>query len=74
MQTHYAISRDEIFNVANNASLAIKQACGAMSLDNGAEANCTNASYWTSLVGTTLSYDKRNNAKNPTRGLLFAVG
>ena len=29
MQTHYAISRDDIFNVANNASAAIKQACGA---------------------------------------------
>ena len=29
MQTHYAISRDDIFNVANNASAAIKEACGA---------------------------------------------
>ncbi len=34
----------------------------------GNAANCTNSSYWTSLVGTTISYDKRNNAKNPTSG------
>ena len=28
MQTSYSISRDEIFDVQNNASLAIKEACG----------------------------------------------
>ena len=37
------------------------------------EANCTNSSFWTSLVGTTLSYDKRNNAKNPTRGFYLQL-
>ena len=75
MQTHYAISRDDIFNVANNASAAIKQACGASGagLTFGDEANCTNSSFWTSLVGTTLSYDKRNNAKNPTRGFYLQL-
>ena len=75
MQTHYAISRDDIFNVANNASAAIKQACGASGagLTFGNEANCTNSSFWTSLVGTTLSYDKRNNVKNPTRGFYLQL-
>ncbi len=28
----------------------------------------------TSLVGTSVSYDKRNNAKNPTEGLFFQAG
>ena len=39
MQTHYSISRDQIFNVANDASLAIKEACGDTNLKNGSEAN-----------------------------------
>ena len=67
MQTHYTISRDEIFNVANNASAAIKEACGASG------AACVWAAVGelhelivlTSLVGTSLSYDKRNNAEEP---------
>ena len=76
MQTHYTVSRDEIFDVANNASAAIKQACGASGagLTFGDEANCTNSSYWTSLVGTTLTYDTRNHAEEPDAWLLLPVG
>jgi outer membrane protein insertion porin family len=59
MQTNYTASRDQIFNVANGSSLAIQEAAGTS---------------YTSLVGTTLTYDLRNDAKNPTKGLWFQVG
>ncbi len=59
MQTNYTISRDEIFDVVTGASLAIQDAQGVS---------------YTSLVGTTLTYDLRNDAKNPTKGLWFSAG
>ena len=43
----------------DDASLAIQQAEGTS---------------YTSLVGTTLTYDLRNDAKNPTKGLWFQAG
>ena len=78
MQTFYGLSRDEIFDVEDRASLAIKQACGDANIghplnidgdrNTNAEADCKNGAYWTSLAGTTLTYDKRNHPKNPTSG------
>ena len=59
MQTNYTVSRDEIFDVIPGASLAIQDAEGTS---------------YTSLVGTTLTYDLRNDAKNPTKGLWFQAG
>ncbi len=59
MQTNYTASRDEIFDVQPGTSLAIQQADGVS---------------FTSLVGTTLTYDLRNNAKNPDQGALFPGG
>ena len=38
-----------------------------------AESDCSDDSYWTSLVGTTITYDKRNNAKTPTRGFYMQL-
>src|SRR6185295_17995810 len=73
MQTHYALSRDTIFDVSNDASLAIKEACGAKVLAENTNPECSNESYWTSLVGTTITYDKRNNAKTPTRGFYLQL-
>ncbi|MGE3918596.1 MAG: outer membrane protein assembly factor BamA, partial [Hyphomicrobiaceae bacterium] len=59
-QTYYTISRDEIYDVDRTlgddgrvASRAIREAEGVA---------------WTSLVGTSISYDKRNHPKNPTSG------
>jgi outer membrane protein insertion porin family len=72
MQTSYSISQDQIFDVQNNASLAIKEACGDPN-PQPLTVNCTNSSYWTSMVGTVISYDKRNNAKNPNRGYYIEV-
>lgn len=74
MQTSYGLSRDEIFDVSDNASKAIKEACGATDLDEGDTPDCRNKGYWTSLVGTTLTYDKRNNAQNPTSGYFLQAG
>ncbi|MEQ1652523.1 MAG: outer membrane protein assembly factor BamA, partial [Hyphomicrobium sp.] len=75
MQTAYALSRDQIFDVTNNASLAIKEACGDPnpSRDANITPNCTNDAYWTSLVGTTITYDARNHPRNPTRGFYLQL-
>jgi outer membrane protein insertion porin family len=59
MQTSYTASRDQIFNVSPFASRAIQDAQGTS---------------YTSMVGTTLTYDLRNDAKNPTKGLWFQTG
>lgn len=68
MQNYYTFSRDEIFDVADRASLAIKDACGDPAPVFGAPANCQDEVYYTSLVGTSLTYDRRNHPKNPTAG------
>jgi outer membrane protein insertion porin family len=68
MQTHYGLSRDEIYDVKDNASLAIKEACGDPAPTRTGAANCRDEAYYTSLVGTTITYDARNHPKNPTRG------
>ena len=59
MQTNYTLSRDEIFDVDPDASLAIQESEGVS---------------FTSLVGTSLTYDLRNDPKNPTKGLFFQAG
>jgi outer membrane protein insertion porin family len=59
MQTNYTLSRDEIYDVTANSSAAIRDAEGA---------------WYTSLVGTTLTYDLRNDPRNPTKGLWFQAG
>ncbi len=68
MQNYYTFSRDEIFDVSNNASLAIKDACGDPNPVPGATANCQDEVYYTSLIGTSITFDKRNHPKNPTAG------
>ncbi len=78
MQNYYTFSRDEIFDVTNNASLAIKDACGDANINDplnqdgipttNAPADCQDEVYYTSLVGTSLTFDRRNHPKNPTSG------
>jgi outer membrane protein insertion porin family len=65
-QTHYTISRDEIYDVdrvlgsdGRVASRAIREAEGVA---------------YTSLVGTTLTYDRRNHMTNPTSGFYLSGG
>ena len=59
MVNSYTLSNNEISDVQDTASFAIKEAAGA---------------FWTSAVGTTLSYDTRNNPRNPTRGVFLSSG
>jgi outer membrane protein insertion porin family len=59
MQTNYRLSRDEIFDVQDGASLAIRESEGTS---------------YTSLIGTSVTYDLRNDPKNPTKGLFFQTG
>ncbi|OYW54810.1 MAG: outer membrane protein assembly factor BamA [Hyphomicrobium sp. 32-62-53] len=68
MQVGYTLKRDEIFDVDRNSSLAVKQACGDTVLTNGADPVCADEAYWTSSVGASLTYDKRNHPRNPTSG------
>ncbi len=67
MQTGYTLTRDEIYDVGRTASLAVKQACGDTVLDKNS-VNCGDGEFWTSALGTTLTYDKRNHPRNPTGG------
>jgi outer membrane protein insertion porin family len=57
LQPNYTFTRQDIFDVDDDASEAIKQAEGVANI---------------SSVGYSLTYDARNNRLNPTRGL-FAV-
>jgi outer membrane protein insertion porin family len=60
-QPNYTILQDEVFNVdENDASAAIQEA-----EDAGARI--------ISSVGYTLTYDRRNNKLNPTRGVFFQL-
>ena len=59
MQTNYTVSRDEIFDVQPGASIAIQESSGIT---------------FTSLVGTSLTYDLRNDPKNPTKGIFLQAG
>jgi outer membrane protein insertion porin family len=58
LTTSYALSNNEISNVQDTASLAIKEAQGT---------------YWASTIGATLAYDARNHPKNPTSGYFWQV-
>jgi outer membrane protein insertion porin family len=55
----YTLSRGEIYDVLDTASLAIKQAAGEA---------------WTSAWGSSLAYDNRNHPKTPTAGYYFQLG
>jgi outer membrane protein insertion porin family len=55
----YSLSNNEISDVAASASRAIQEAKGT---------------YWTSSVGTSLTYDARNHPKTPTSGYFFQGG
>ncbi len=54
MALSYTISRDEIFDVESDASLAVRDAIGTAI---------------TSAVGASLRYDTRNHPSNPSRGI-----
>ncbi|NQX79807.1 MAG: outer membrane protein assembly factor BamA, partial [Hyphomicrobiaceae bacterium] len=59
LSTHYRLKRDELYEVENDASFAIKDAQGKQV---------------TSLLGSSVSYDIRNHPKNPNRGVYLTLG
>lgn len=83
MQTSYGLSRDQIYDVEENASLAIKDACGDANIadprnvdgdrNTNAPTDCRSDAYWTSVAGTSLTYDGRNHPRNPTRGIYLQL-
>lgn len=76
ISNYYTFSRDEIYDVNSFASLAIKQACdnnNPLTVGTAGHDGCPDGVRYTSLVGTSLSWDNRNHPKNPTRGLFFQV-
>jgi outer membrane protein insertion porin family len=74
MQTSYGLSRDQIYDVEDTASRAIKDGCGyVITNDVTGEGACTQDAYWTSVLGTSLTYDARNHPRNPTRGFYLQL-
>ncbi len=59
MTTAYTLSRDELFSADVNASPVVRDAEGV---------------FFTSAIGTTVSYDVRNHPKDPTSGVYFQAG
>lgn len=84
-QTSYTLARDEIYDVNNSASLAIRDACGDSNLSkNGVTltgaaltaaggVQCQDDAYFTSSIGGSLTYDKRNHPRNPSSGYFLQL-
>lgn len=60
---NYTLSRNRLYDVGENASPAIKEAA------NGA----SGATYYTSSVGYSLTYDTRDSKKLPTSGVVYTA-
>jgi outer membrane protein insertion porin family len=63
---NYTLSRDTIYDVGNAASVVIKQSIPGFP-------NTTSATYWTSSVGYSLTYDGRDDKKRPKSGIYYTV-
>jgi outer membrane protein insertion porin family len=73
MQVGYTLKRDEIFDVDSDSSAAVKQACGDPDPFGTGSVQCDDDAYWTSSVGTSITYDKRNHPRNPTSGYFLQL-
>lgn len=62
MQTSYTLAQNEIFDVSNEASIAILEA-----------GSRNNGESLTSSLGLALTYDQRNHPKNPNRGYFLQL-
>ncbi len=59
LSTHYRLKRDELYDVENDASIAIKDAEGEQI---------------TSLIGGSVRFDTRNHPRSPNRGVYLTLG
>lgn len=76
MTTSYKLTYDNIYDVEDNASLAIKQAAGCQNPQVGVACTVNNDdnSYFTSALYLALRYDTRNHPRTPTKGIYVQVG
>lgn len=75
MSTAYRLEYDNIYDVEDGASVAIKQAAGCKgTLTSTDPCVDPDGSYLTSLVGTVIRYDTRNHPRNPNKGVYMTVG
>src|SRR5215468_2373588 len=63
---NYTFVRSTLYNVGDQASLAIKEAVPGYP-------NTTSSTYYTSSVGYSLAYDTRDNKKRPTSGVYYTI-
>ncbi len=59
LNTNYTFKYEDIYNLDNNAPLAVKEVAGQAVI---------------SSVGYSLIFDTRNNRKNPTHGVYVSIG
>lgn len=76
MSTAYRLEYDNIYDVEDGASAAIKQAagCSGDELVVGNSCDSGDGAYFTSLVGADIRYDTRNHPRNPTKGIYVSLG
>jgi outer membrane protein insertion porin family len=63
---NYTFARNKLYNVGDDASIAIKEAVPGWP-------NSTSTTYYTSSVGYSLAYDTRDNKKRPTSGVYYTI-
>jgi outer membrane protein insertion porin family len=63
LNTNYTLSYDEMSDIDTDASKAIQELV-----------NTGQTEYWTSSIGTSLTYDRRNHTKTPTSGYYLNGG
>lgn len=73
VQNGYTLSRDQIYDVGDRASLAVKDACGDETPVRNGPAECDDDAYFTSSLNNTITYDKRNHPRNPTSGYFLQL-
>lgn len=63
---NYSFVRNTIYDVGSSASLAIKEAVPGFP-------DAKSASYDTSSIGTSVTYDTRDSKKRPTQGVTYTI-
>src|SRR5690606_5147624 len=71
LNTNYTLSYDEMSDVEPRASRAIIEAAGGLDPVTGSPRDFD---YWTSSIGASLTYDRRNHTKTPTSGYYLNAG
>ena len=73
LTTNYTLSYDEMSNVDVDQS-ADRHRVASRAIRDLLAPGATSVDYWTSSIGTSLTYDKRNHTKTPTSGYYLNGG